>query len=178
MLGGGVMAEDMTMKLTPRWEYVSDQVMGGVSSGELQLQDADGLAYVTLTGTVSLENNGGFVQMAFDLAEARAAVDPASWDGIELELRGNNEIYEVRLRTTQLERPWQSFRRAFSASENWKVMRFPFADFMPHRTEVAFDPAALRRIGILAIGRTFEADISVRAVRLFRRSARDDDQKG
>lgn len=165
----------MTMELTPRWEYVSDQVMGGVSTGDLRLQDADGCACVRLTGSVSLENNGGFVQMAFDLAEAGAAADPASWDGIEFDLRANSETYEVRLRTTQLERPWQSFRQEFTAGGNWQLLRFSFADFLPHRTEVAFDPAALRRIGILAIGRTFDADISVRAVRFFRESADDGD---
>jgi hypothetical protein len=33
------------------------------------------------------------------------------------------------------------------------------ADFEPHRTDEPFNPAKLRRIGIVAIGREFDADV-------------------
>ncbi len=161
---------EVTLALSPVWEYVSDQVMGGVSSGQLHLQDVGDRVHARMTGSISLENNGGFVQMAFDLAEAGAAVDAGAWDGIDIELRGNCECYEVRLRTTDLTRPWQSFRQAFPTNGDWQVLRFPFARFAPHRTASDFDPAALRRIGILAIGRAFDADITVRAIRFYRLS--------
>ena len=46
-----------------RWTYVSDQVMGGVSQGQLQFEQQDGEKYARMSGRVSTENNGGFIQI-------------------------------------------------------------------------------------------------------------------
>ena len=48
-------------------ELLSDRVMGGVSSGTLRREVVRGRAALRLEGDVSLENNGGFIQMALDL---------------------------------------------------------------------------------------------------------------
>jgi hypothetical protein len=77
-------------------------------------------------------------------------------------------VYDLRLRTDQLTRPWQSFRAAFTAPARWTTIRIPFSDVLPHRTEAQFDPARLRRAGILAIGRVFDADIAISGIRLYR----------
>lgn len=142
--------------------------MGGVSSGALSLETESGEPIARLTGRVSLENNGGFVQMAFDLAPDGGAVDASDWTGLEIKLRGNDETYDIRLRTAQLARPWQSFRAQIAPTASWRVVRLPFEGFEPHRTDEIFDPAALRRIGVLAIGRVFEADITVASVGFYR----------
>ena len=52
-------------QLTPNWEFVSDTVMGGVSSGGVAEEIVGGRNATVLRGKVSLENNGGFIQMAF-----------------------------------------------------------------------------------------------------------------
>jgi len=156
------------MELSPNWEFVSDRVMGGVSEGQVSFTERDGRQVATLTGTVSLENNGGFVQMALDPDPRGGTFDASDWTGIMIEVRGNGESYEVRLRTSQLTRPWQSYRMGFKAEDQWQTVRFPFAEFAPHRTDLPFDPATLRRIGILAIGRAFEAEVSVASLRLYR----------
>lgn len=36
-----------------------------------------------------------------------------------------------------------------------------------HKTDACFDPAHLRRIGILAIGREFQADVAIAGMRLY-----------
>ena len=156
------------MELSPDWEFVSDRVMGGVSEGQVSFTEHDGRRVATLTGTVSLENSGGFVQMAFDLDPGGGTFDASDWAGLMMEVRGNGESYEVRLRTSQLTRPWQSYRTGFKAEDQWRTVRFPFAEFAPHRTDLPFDPSTLRRIGILAIGRAFQAEVSVAALRLYR----------
>ena len=43
---------------TQRWKYVSDQVMGGVSEGDLIFNQDDEETFAHLTGVVSTENNG------------------------------------------------------------------------------------------------------------------------
>ncbi|WP_112321117.1 CIA30 family protein [Oceanibium sediminis] len=156
------------MELSPEWEYVADTVMGGVSTGRISRETLDGRAAVRLRGDVSLENNGGFVQMGFDLRPDGGVFDASAYAGVELDVRGNGEAYDLRLRTDQLTRPWHSFRASFDAPGHWTSLRIPFADLVPHRTDAAFDPTRLRRIGVLAIGREFQADVAVAAVRLYR----------
>lgn len=156
------------MELTPAWEYVSDTVMGGVSTGAIKTERVDERVATRLTGRVSLKNNGGFLQMAFDLQQNARPFDASIWSGIEIDVLGNDEAYDLRLRTDQLTRPWQSYRTSLMAFQKWTTFRHFFVDFESHRTETSFDPSRLRRIGILAIGREFDADISVSAVRLFR----------
>ncbi len=157
----------MKKVLTPRWEYISDGVMGGVSKGKMSRQTIEGRDAHHLFGGVSLDNNGGFLQMAFDLNRDGAAYDASRWSGIEVDVLGNGQLYEVRLRTAALFKPWQSFRLEFQSSPSWTTMQMPFSAFTAHRHDLAFDPAQLCRIGVLAIGREFHADISVARVRFF-----------
>ena len=151
------------MQANPEWEYVADTVMGGISTGQIAPVTIDGREAMRLTGDVSLVNNGGFVQMAFDVGQ-----DVAGFTGVEITVLGNNEVYDIRLRTTALTRPWQSFRTTFTAPPEWTTLRLPFADFEPNKTEATFDAAQLRRIGVLAYGREFKADIAVAEVRFYR----------
>nr|WP_092642053.1 CIA30 family protein [Jannaschia faecimaris] len=150
------------MDLTPDWEYVADTVMGGVSTGQITREVVGGRAAVRLTGDVSLDNNGGFVQMAFD-----TDVDASVFVGVEFDAYGNGETYELRARTDALTRPWQSFRATFVAPAEWTTIRIPFADLEAHRTDARFVPGELRRLGLLAIGREFRADLAVSGIRLF-----------
>lgn len=156
------------MELTPDWGYVADSVMGGVSEGRATQERVDGRAAVRLTGRVSLDNNGGFIQVAGDLSARGAVFDASAWTGIAFGSYGNGESYELRLRTDALRRPWQSFRAPFTAPARWVTHQLPFAQFEAHRTEAAFDPARLRRVGFLAIGREFDADLAIAGLRLYR----------
>ncbi|WP_187429758.1 hypothetical protein ROLI_029610 [Roseobacter fucihabitans] len=157
----------MTERLTPDWEFIADGVMGGVSQGSLTTEKRKGRTAVRLYGEVSTENNGGFLQMAFDINASGSAYDASRWTGIEVDVLGNGETYEMRLRTNELDKPWQSFRQAFQADKDWRTVQLPFADFTAHRHDLAFDPAHLRRLGVLAVGREFHADIALAQVRFY-----------
>ena len=45
------------------WEFITDQVMGGVSSGSFNILKETNRSFLRMTGKVSLENNGGFIQV-------------------------------------------------------------------------------------------------------------------
>jgi hypothetical protein len=150
-----------------RWELLSDRVMGGVSAGRLGREAFAGRMAVRLQGEVSLENNGGFIQMALDLDPTGAAVDCRDHAGIEIDVAGNGETYGLHLRTAGLTRPWQSYRQSFGAEADWRRIRLPFAGFVPHRTEAAFDPRHVRRLGLVAIGRAFSADVALAAISFY-----------
>lgn len=148
-----------------RWQLISDAVMGGRSAGEMRRMAVAGHAAMRLRGEVSLENNGGFLQMALDLSADGGPVDARGWSGIALDIYGNGAEYNLHLRTTDMTRPWQSYRRNFNAPAEWRRVELPFADFVAHRIDVPLRTDRLRRIGVVAIGRSFEADIAVRDIR-------------
>ncbi|MGC1502825.1 MAG: CIA30 family protein [Sulfitobacter sp.] len=160
-------AQESRMELSPNWEFVADTVMGGVSTGRIEMVEIDGRQATRLTGSVSLDNNGGFVQMAFDVNTDGSPIDGSRFTGIEFDVYGSAEAYDLRLRTDQLEKPWHSYRAAFMAKPEWQSIRIPFSAISPHRTDIPFDPASLRRIGILAIGRAFQADVALSGIRLY-----------
>jgi hypothetical protein len=85
--------------------------------------------------------------------------------GIELDVFGNGEEYNIHLRTDDLTQPWQSYRQSFRVGPQWQTVQFRFQDFTPYRTDIALDVRRLRRIGIVAIGRAFSADICVGGLR-------------
>ena len=157
---------DMELKLN--WNYVADTVMGGVSRGQIAVGVIDGRVAARLTGDVSLDNDGGFIQMASDIGSGGRAFDASAYAGIAIDLIGNGETYDLRLRTTDLTRPWQSYRVPVTAGPDWTTHRIAFADFEGHRTVAPFAAAHLRRIGIVAIGRVFHADVAVAGVTLYR----------
>lgn len=157
----------ISFTISEPFQLITDTVMGGVSSGTLTRETVGGREAYRMRGMVSLENNGGFVQMAADINPDGALFDASAFTGIELDVTGNTETYNIHLRTSDLTRPWQSYRQSFIAGPEWETHRIPFTDFTPHRTEMPLDITKLRRIGILAIGRVFEADVSVARLRFY-----------
>lgn len=147
------------------WELVADSVMGGVSNGTMRREVVQDREAIHMQGDVSLENNGGFLQIALDLAPDGAPIDASRWAGIVLDLIGNDESYNLHLRTADVARPWQSYRQSFIARPEWQTLRLPFAHFEAHRIDAPLDLSTLRRIGIVAIGRAFHADIAIGGVR-------------
>ncbi len=147
------------------WSFMSDQVMGGVSSGTLTREVVAGRMALRLRGDVSLDNNGGFVQAALNLRPDGAAMDASAFAGIVVTVWGREETYNLHLRTDAIERPWQSYRQSFVAEPRWREIILPFQDMEAHRVEAPFDPRSLRRIGLVAIGRAFAADLAIADVR-------------
>ncbi|QIE43076.1 CIA30 family protein (plasmid) [Rhodobacteraceae bacterium SC52] len=146
------------------WELLSDRVMGGVSAGGLSRETIAGRTALRLQGDVRLENNGGFVQAALDLTP-NGATDARRWSGISLDVYGNGEAYNFHLRTADVTRPWQSYRAHFDAPAVWQTITLRFDAFTPHRLTAPLDLSTLRRIGIVAIGRAFQADIAIAGIR-------------
>lgn len=153
--------------LGPSWRLITDGVMGGVSSGRLTLDSIEGRACLRLRGDVRLENSGGFVQAALDV-NSESAFDASGYSGVMLEVYGNAEEYNVHLRTEDVWMPWQSYRASFQAPAGWHTMRLPFAEFAGYRIRSPLNLEHLERIGIVAIGRVFRADLCVANLALYR----------
>ena len=135
----------------------------GIGAGRQAHGDRDCLR---LQSDVRLENNGGFVQAALDI-EDTAAADASAYTGIEMDIYGNDQAYNLHLRTDGLWLPWQSYRATFQAPSHWQTVQLPFAEFSPYKTRTALDLTGLKRIGVLAIGRAFKADVCIGRVAFY-----------
>jgi hypothetical protein len=160
--------DDLISALGTPWRGFSDQVMGGISEETIALATIDGRRALRLSGDVRLENNGGFIQAALDLAPAGQTRDASAFAGVLLVVRGNGERYGVHLRTPACVRPWQSYRAGFIAEAEWREIRLPFASFEPYRLTEPLDVRHLRRLGLVAIGRAFHADLAVGVIGIYR----------
>lgn len=147
--------------LHTEWKPVTDQVMGGVSRAHLRRHVLDGHGCQTLSAQVSTANQGGFAQMTLSLSPDQGEMDASAYSGIEIIVRGNDEDYAVHLKTGDISRPWQSYRSCFHADHDWQTLYLPFSAFKAHRIEKELDTRRLTKVGIVAIGRDFDAEVSV-----------------
>jgi Complex I intermediate-associated protein 30 (CIA30) len=166
----GAAGDNGVSALGTPWQAVSDRVMGGVSRARVSEDVIDGRRCRRLSGDVRLENNGGFIQMALDLGADGGGVDAGACDGVRLSVHGYGETYGCHLRTLDCTRPWQSYRATFNAAGTWRTVDLPFRAFVPYRLDEPLDIQHLRRLGLVAIGRAFYADLAVERVSFYRQS--------
>lgn len=149
MLAQTAMLFDFTNETTSTdWLPVNDSVMGGISNSALEVHP-EGIAH--FSGTVSIENNGGF-------ASIRTLVEGNRMDGysgIRMRIKGDGNTYSLRLRTNR-QFDGVSFRSMFETKEGeWLDIDVPFDSFSPTfrgrtlRNIGPLEPASVRQMGIL-----------------------------
>ncbi|WP_200833198.1 CIA30 family protein [Ruegeria sp. AU67] len=155
----GNLTEDFSESPETRWEYVADTVMGGVSSGQVQFRSDGDVAFARLTGSVSTENNGGFIQFRRKLPDR----PDASVSGVRLLVRGNGEQYFVHLRTRGTVLPWQYYQAEFANSDKWTEVSLPLSGFKASGAMLRAIPVAdeITSVGVVAYGRDHEARVDV-----------------
>lgn len=158
---------DLESAIGTHWRLVTDGVMGGISTGRLQADSVNGKACLRLRGSVRLENNGGFIQAALDVDQTPGG-DASTFQGVLIEVLGNNAEYNLHLRTDDVWLPWQSYRSSFHATPGWQTIKLPFAGFGGYRISRTLDTGQLKRIGIVAIGKAFAADLCVARLEYYR----------
>ena len=157
-----MMIEDFQMQPETRWRFFTDGVMGGISTGRVEMVTGDGPPHARMTGHVSTANRGGFIQMRHDLA----APPPPGTTGLRLVVRGNGQRYYSHLRTSATILPWQYYQAPFEVTETWAEVRLPFTAFVASGRLLPTppDPRRLRSVAIVAYGRDHDAEIEVREV--------------
>lgn len=129
----------------PAWAVVNDGVMGGVSESRFTQRKGIG----TFSGTVRLENNGGFASVRSTSALAAVPADSTSF---EVRVFGDGRQYQFTVETGS---SWFWF--AFTPPKGkWTTVTAPFDRFQPvtrfgQPTEAApLRPGDVpRRLGIL-----------------------------
>ena len=161
-LGVGMGSAENLVK-TQSWSYVADTVMGGVSEGSSGYVEEE--ASIRLSGTVSTKNNGGFIQVRTSMT----SVDLKEKKGIRIQVKGNNEIYNIHLRNGSSRLPWHYYAAEFMAPDNWVTIELPFSSFKKSSTRMKthMDPTSLKSLGVVAYGRDYTADILIKKIELY-----------
>ncbi len=150
------------------WQYVSDRVMGGVSDGQVNLEQDGDMYYARLTGNVSTANNGGFIQLRAGVSFANSENDGENLQGVRLNVRGNGETYYIHIRTNESWSPSDYYAATFKTDAEWKMIDLPFNKFeRKWSKDSRLDPKKIRSFGIVAYGRDHISDISVSTIEFY-----------
>ena len=158
------MIEDFSGTPALRWEFISDQVMGGVSTGRVSLErdDTARQTVLHLRGSVSTKNNGGFIQARLKLPQRL----PKGSQGFELRVKGNGQTYYLHTRTGGTILPWNFYQASFEATPDWQTLRIPFDTFKAQgfflRKTLLAD--AIKSVAVVAFGRDHTADVLVASI--------------
>ena len=129
----------------PQWYTVNDTVMGGVSTSRYSLTESGQLYF---TGTMSLENNGGFASVRSEWQE----LDLSNHDGILLRVLGDGKSYRLRIRTATTDRR-VSYNALFETIPNeWQLVYIPFKEMVPTSFGYAVDAGPLDSANIGSFG--------------------------
>lgn len=131
------------------WSTVNDPVMGGRSTSTVTFGDG-GLVF---SGTISLDNNGGF-------ASARGPVDPeigrraAGATSLGVRARGDGKTYLLKVETAG--QPWSYIQRFATSAGAVQTYNLPVANFQavgrflnpaPDAPQT-LDPASISRVSL------------------------------
>ena len=156
--GENILKDDFTNE--NEWTYIADNAMGGMSDGGVEFNLVDSNVYALLSGNVSTENNGGFIQIRRELKN----IDLSKAKSIRVYARGNNEKYYIFLRTTGTILPWQYYSHEFTVNEEYNEFILPIKDFKKSGTLLAkqVNPKKITSVAIVAYGRDHVAEIYVK----------------
>ena len=162
---GAYIIDDLSNPNERNWVYFTDTVMGGVSKGNLEFREGKDESYYRLTGFVSEENNGGFIQFATGIS----GIPKKAYEGIRIKVRGNNENYQLHIRTRLTPAPWQYYSYQFFASDEWQTIDLPLDSFDKSNfyQPKSFNAANIRSIGVVAIGKEYDAQIDLARIELY-----------
>lgn len=153
--------------LGTRWQAFTDSVMGGRPRMSARLVPDGDSTVLRMTGSVSLANNGGFIQVRLPLSE-RGSLDASDYAGIAVETRGRPGEYFIHIRSQQTRLPWQHFKAPIPLDDTWQRTVIPFSSFLPDSVRGPLDTSRLTSIAIVAGGAAFDGDISIRRIELVR----------
>jgi hypothetical protein len=144
-----------------RWTVFTDRVMGGVSLAVASIDLVLGRRALRLQGRVSLEKNGGFVQMARPLGTDATPLDASSASGLTLDVCGMPGTYFVHLRTEHTRSPRQHYRAPLPVAREWATVHVPWSAFEPISLVEPLETRALVRLGVVGGTAAFNADVAV-----------------
>tara|TARA_B100001758_G_C18376818_1_gene594821 strand:+ start:952 stop:1494 length:543 start_codon:yes stop_codon:yes gene_type:complete len=104
------------------WHSVNDDVMGGISNGELSLSNE---GHGVFTGKISLENNGGFSSIRYNVKKLNLNKKKI----IKLKIKGDGKRYQFRIKKNLFD--YHSYITYFETNGNWEVIEINLNEMYP-----------------------------------------------
>ena len=149
--GGSKETKDLVTFKDPgqaSWNVIDDRVMGGISRSRMSVKPRGTGVF---SGQLSLKNGGGFASVRTFMSE----VDLSGYLGLEIKVKGDGRVYQLRLRTNR-EFDGVAYRARFATKDgSWTTVRIPFAEFEPTfrgqkaRGAPLLDTSRIRQLGLL-----------------------------
>ena len=107
-----------------QWRTIDDVVMGGVSQSAVT---AGSQGTALFTGTVSLENFGGFASAS----SLPSDYNLSGFEGIAIRVKGDGKRYKCTVKTDTAFSGF-TYQAPFKAENGaWSIIKFPFKTFVP-----------------------------------------------
>lgn len=119
-----------------------------------------------MTGNVTTENNGGFIQIRTPL---KPLIKANKYEGIYIKIFGNNKNYSLHLKTKLTLALWQYYSYSFVKKNKWLEIKTPFKDFTISNFYQSKKLANqnITSIALVAAFDDFYADICLAEIRLY-----------
>ncbi|WP_339883109.1 CIA30 family protein [Polaribacter vadi] len=104
------------------WKVVDDVVMGGVSSGNFEINEEGNGLY---TGEISLENNGGFSSLRYRFDK----INVEKFSKVILKIKGDGKKYQFRVKDNF--QNYYSYIQTFETSKEWEFVEINLSDMYP-----------------------------------------------
>ena len=154
-----ILIDNFINKNEKDWEFISDQVMGGVSFGDYKIISEQNVNFIRLTGFVSLENNGGFIQVRKKISN----LAHKKIKGIKFKCRGNNTDYFIHIRTSFTLLPWQYYQAKFFVKSNWQDIQLDLSKFSGSGVLLpkTIKPKHIKSLAIVAFGKKHRVNLDI-----------------
>jgi hypothetical protein len=152
-----------------QWRGFTDRVMGGRSDMQAGLIQEDGELFLRMLGTVTTENNGGFIQVRLAFEPSQLNADLQDYEGVRVRYRINREgNYLIHLRTRQSRLPWAYYSASLPDGDGWQIAEIPWSEFKANGTmRQSFNPNDLRSLALVAGEDNFQAEIDLQLIGLY-----------
>ena len=118
-----------------------------------------------MTGFVSLENNGGFIQVRKKLKN----MQDMNFKGIKVNSRGNDKEYFIHIRTKFTLLPWQYYQGKFSVNSEWQEIKINLSEFK--RSGVLLPqyikPQHILSVALVAFGKKHRVNLEVSEIAFY-----------
>lgn len=114
---------DFTKNTNPKeWKIIDDVVMGGRSNGTFTIdKDENGV----FSGTISLENNGGFSSVRYQCNPVKVTKDSK----VLIRLKGDGKDYQFRIKDKS--NSYYSYITTFKTTGDWQTITLKLTDLYP-----------------------------------------------
>ena len=147
-------------KTTP-WEFITDKVMGGKSTGKMAFVTQDKKTCLHMTGTVSSKKKNNFIQVRRSVHPKKKYFDASAFLGLRLKVKGDGKPYVVHLKTSSTVFPWQHYQAEFKTDGSWQEVFLAFKDFKPKSLKRSVKSSKLKTLAVVAMTPDMKADIYI-----------------